>query len=139
MIRNFSDLSRLKTFGERFDYLVLAGKVGVPTFGSDRYYNQRFYQSNEWRSLRHQVIVRDEGCDLGVLGLEIFDNPTIHHIVPLTVQDFVDSTEALFSLDNLITVSRKTHNAIHYGGAPSDENRLVQRYRGDTVPWKKAS
>ena len=113
--RNYREMIRLQTFEERFKYLSLRGSVGEETFGFDRYLNQNFYRSVEWRQLRTKVIVRDGGFDLGHEDFPISGRVIIHHINPLQPNDIKHSTDALFDLDNLITVSHDTHNAIHYG------------------------
>lgn len=138
-IRTYTELSRLKTFEERFEYLQLNGKVGKETFGFDRVFNQRFYTSKEWRQLRNYVIVRDNGCDLGVEGHEIPDGQMIfiHHLNPISLDDINERAEILLNPEYLITTIHPTHNAIHYG----DENLLVrapiERVKHDTCPWKQ--
>lgn len=135
-IRTYSELMRLPTFEERFKYLKLDGKVGQDTFGFDRYLNQGFYNSKEWKSIRDRIIVRDKGRDLAMEGHEIFSRIYIHHMNPITVDDLVHSSEFLLNPDYLICVSYNTHNAIHYG----DENLLatapIERTRNDTCPWR---
>lgn len=135
-IRTYSELIRLPTFEERFRYLKLDGLVGKDTFGFDRYLNQEFYRSKEWKEVRDFVIVRDNGCDLGMDGYEIVGRIYIHHMNPITVNDIVHSSDFLLSPDYLICVSHNTHNAVHYG----DENLLVtapvERRRNDTCPWR---
>lgn len=138
MIKTYSELSRLRTFKERFDYLRLDGKVGVDTFGFDRIFNQRFYRSSEWKRVRDKVIVRDNGCDLGVEGHEIYGQRIIiHHLNPISLNDIELSTEFLLNPEYLITTIHSTHNAIHYG----DESLLalapVERVKNDTCPWKR--
>lgn len=137
MIRTYKELSQLKTFEERFNYLKLGGIVGEDTFGFDRYLNQMFYRSMDWRSVRDKVIIRDNGCDLGVEGYDIRGQKIyVHHMNPLRRNDIVNTTEYLLNPDYLITVTFQTHNAIHYG----DETILpfvpVERYANDTCPWK---
>ena len=137
MIRSYSELIKLKTFEERYKYLQLGGSVGKDTFGFDRYINQRFYRSQEWKSVRNQVIVRDNGCDLGVEGYEIHGRIYIHHMNPILLKDIEDCTEFLLNPEYLITTTHRTHNAIHYG----DESLLildpVVRTANDTCPWKR--
>ena len=135
--RSYKELSRLKTFKERYEYLQLHGKVGEETFGFDRYLNQALYSSQEWKRFRRQVIIRDNGCDLGDPEHEIHgDRIIIHHINPISLKDVEERSAALFNPDNVICVSDRTHRAIHYG----DENLLPQepteRRPGDTCPWK---
>lgn len=136
-IRTYSELMRLPTFEERFRYLKLDGLVGKDTFGFDRYLNQEFYRSKEWKEVRDFVIVRDNGCDLGMDGYEIVGRIYIHHMNPITVNDIVHSSDFLLNPDYLICVSHNTHNAVHYG----DENLLVtapvERRKNDTCPWKR--
>lgn len=136
MIRTYSELIALPTFEERYRYLKLNGSVGKDTFGFDRYINQKFYRSKEWKHIRDQVIVRDNGCDLGVEGYEIHGRIYIHHMNPILLQDVLDQTEFLLNPDFLITTTHRTHNAIHYG----DEDLLllapVERTKNDTCPWK---
>lgn len=138
-MKTFTELSKLKTFEERFLYLKLHGKVGEETFGLDRYLNQVLYRSEEWKRTRRLVIIRDEGRDLGIPGREIEGNGNlyIHHINPITLRDIQNRDPKLFDLENLITVSKSTHNAIHYG----DENLLLmevkERRPNDTCPWKQ--
>ena len=134
---NYKDLSKLNTFEERFRYLKLLSKVGVETFGFDRYINQRFYRSAEWKRVRDTVIMRDNGCDLGIKDRVIFGKVLIHHMNPIAVTDLDNCSDILLNPDYLITVSLTTHNAIHFG----DENQLIrvpkERKPNDTCPWKK--
>ena len=135
-IRTYSELITLPTFEERFRYLQLGGKVGEDTFGHDRYLNQMFYTSDEWRRIRRDVIVRDNGCDLACEGYEIRGKIILHHINPLTHDDLINRREVLFDPENIICVTHNTHNAIHYG----DESLLITgpvvRTRNDTCPWR---
>lgn len=137
MIRTYSDLSKLVTFEERFRYLKLDGLVGESTFGFNRYLNQVFYKSIAWKRIRDEVILRDNGCDLGVDGRDIYGQIVIHHMNPITTQDIETESEFLTNPEYLITTIHSTHNAIHYG----DENLLVlapvERTRNDTCPWKQ--
>lgn len=137
MIRTYTELSELSSFEERFRYLQLDGSVGVGTFGFDRYINQRFYRSKEWKHIRDQVIVRDNGCDLGVEGYEIYGRVYIHHMNPLLLKDIKDNTEFLLNPEYLITTTLDTHNAIHYGNE-AFLSRLtpVERTKNDTCPWR---
>lgn len=132
MIRTYTELRRLHTIEERYHYLALHGYPGDPTFGFDRYINQMFYRSREWRSLRHQIILRDEGCDLGIPGYEIYSNPVIHHMNPIRPKD---DFEVHLDPEFLITTSHRTHNAIHYGDESQLPIRPVARQRGDTKLW----
>lgn len=137
-MKTYSDLQNLSSFVDRFRYLKLNGIVGEETFGLDRYLNQVFYHSDEWKAIRRKVIIRDSGCDLGIQDREIGkgDVLMIHHINPITLQDILNRDPKLFDLDNLICCSEKTHRALHYG----DENLVVmdvqERSAGDTCPWK---
>lgn len=133
--RNYREMIRLQTFEERFKYLSLRGSVGQETFGFDRYLNQNFYRSTEWRQLRTKVIVRDGGFDLGHEDFPISGRVIIHHINPLQPNDIKHSTDALFDLDNLITVSHDTHNAIHYGDPSLLKRTYVERRPNDTTLW----
>ena len=136
IIRTYSELKKYSTFEERFRYLSLKGQVGEETYGFDRWFNQRFYRSPEWKQVRDLIIVRDSGCDLGILGREIPDRIIVHHINPILLDDITDGTEYLLNPEYLICCSNTTHQAIHYG----DENLLisepVQRTVNDTCPWK---
>lgn len=135
MIRTYSELSMIDDFEERYKYLALNGQVGAATFGYDRWMNQRFYTSREWRSLRHHVIARDEGCDLGVLGYEIHDRIYIHHMNPMSVEDIVHGDESILDPEFLISTTHRTHNAIHYGDEKLLPRPLVDRRPGDTKLW----
>lgn len=134
-IRTYSELCKLKTFKERFDYLSIKGTVGLETFGFERHLNQKFYTSKEWRQIRNKVIDRDMGCDLGLKGYEIFDRIVIHHMNPIVVDDIVHSSDILLDPEYLICVSKATHNAIHYGTLV--EEPVVVRRKNDTCPWKR--
>lgn len=135
-IRTYSELILLPTFEERFQYLKLDGRVGEETFGLDRYLNQIFYTSDEWRKIRRDVIVRDNGYDLGILDREIQGLITVHHLNPISVEDILNRTEILLNPEYLISVSDITHKAIHYG----DERLLItapiERRPNDTCPWR---
>lgn len=136
MTKSYLELATLPTFEERYHYLRLAAVVGEQTFGSERYLNQAFYTSHEWRRIRNVVQIRDEGCDLGIPGREIHGTVYIHHINPITPEDLKFGRPSLLDPDNLITVTHQTHNAIHFG----DENLLVRaeptvRTPGDTKEW----
>jgi hypothetical protein len=136
MIRTFSELRRLPTFEERYEYLRLKGIVGESTFGFDRYLNQLLYRSDRWRKTRNAVIVRDNGCDLGIEDRDIPEKILVHHMNPITMEDIEAGSESVFDSEFLICTSDKTHNAIHF----SDINLLpklpVERKIGDTCPWK---
>ena len=134
-IRLYSDLQKLTTFKQRYDYLRLTGTVGIATFGFDRYLNQILYTSKAWRSARDQVITRDDGCDLGVAGYDIHSRLIVHHMNPINVEDISRRNPDLFNPEFLVCVTHNTHQAIHY----SDESLLQQtpivRQSGDTCPW----
>ena len=137
-IRTYKELSRLLTFEERFEYLRLDGQVGKDTFGFDRIFNQQFYRSREWKALRDFVIIRDNGCDLGIDGHEIqAQNILIHHINPITLDDISTKSEFLLNPEYLISTTHNTHNAIHYGDKSLLVTGPVERSRNDTCPWRK--
>lgn len=136
IIRTYNELMLLPTFEERFEYLKLSGRVGEETFGFDRWLNQKFYRSAEWKHLRDQVIIRDNGCDLGVEGREIYGKILIHHMNPISKKDILERTDLLLNPMYLISVTKQTHDAIHY----SDDSILIKdpivRSRNDTCPWR---
>lgn len=135
-IRTYSELKKLKTFNSRYEYLKLKGVVGETTFGFDRYINQMLYRSKRWKEARDKVILRDEGCDLGIEGHEIYDKIIIHHINPITLEDIENDIDELYNPEYLIATSHKTHQAIHYGDDSLLPKTLVERKRNDTTPWK---
>lgn len=135
-IRCYSELILLPTFKERFEYLRLDGVVGEDTFGFDRYLNQQFYHSQEWQRIRDQVILRDNGCDLGVDGYFIRSRLYIHHMNPITSRDILSHSSRMISPEYLICVSQDTHNAIHYGNANNLQRDPIIRTPNDTCPWK---
>lgn len=135
MIRTYSELLRIRSFEDRFRYLKLGGTVGAVTFGFDRYLNQEFYRSSEWRHIRQHVIARDLGCDLGIEGYDIHERLAIHHMNPMTVDDVIHARDSNLDPEFLITVSHNTHNAIHYGDERLLPRELVERRRGDTTLW----
>jgi hypothetical protein len=134
-IRSYTELIQVSKFIDRFNYLALHGSVGRSTFGFDRYLNQGFYASTQWRNLRYHVIARDSGCDLGVDGHAIHDRVYIHHMNPMTVDDIVDGNERILDPEFLITVTHNTHNAIHYGNSGLLHTPFVERRRSDTKLW----
>ena len=136
-IKNYSELILLPTFEERFRYLKLSGEIGTETFGYDRYLNQRFYKSIEWKKIRDFVIVRDNGCDLGIEGREIPDRIIIHHMNPVFAKDIQEVSEFLFNPEFLIATTHLTHNAIHYGDEKLLMKDPIERTKYDTCPWKK--
>lgn len=134
MIRTYSDLVQLTTFEDRFEYLRLVGKVGFPTFGHERWMNQHFYTSSEWRRIRNEVIARDNGFDLGVVGHPISGKIIVHHMCPLDPEKLEHSDETILSPEYLISCSIMTHNAIHFGDAAPD-HKPIERRPGDTLLW----
>ena len=136
-IRTYSELSKLTTFEERYRYLRLGGHVGEETFGFDRWINQMFYKDPEWLKIRDEVIIRDNGCDLGIEGREIYSRIIVHHMNPITKADILDRSEFLLNPEYLICTVKNTHDAIHYG----DENLLItlpmERSANDTCPWRR--
>lgn len=134
--RNYTALSKLKTFKERFEYLNLKGSVGKETFGFDRMFNQRFYTSAEWKHVRDLVIVRDNGCDLGLEDFPIHGRIYIHHMNPFTMEDLEKHSSVLLNPEYLISVSFDTHNAIHYGSESLLPKEPVERKKNDTCPWR---
>ena len=139
MIRTYSELSKLKTFEERYQYLKLNGKVAEETFGYDRYLNQMFYKDPEWLSVRNKVIIRDSGCDLGIDGRDIPEGVTImvHHMNPITKEDILNRSKYLLDPEYLITTIKNTHDAIHYGDESLLDIGIVTRTKNDTCPWKR--
>lgn len=135
-IRSYSKLIKLQTFEERFDYLKLDGVVGEDTFGFDRYLNQQFYRSREWKRIRDQVIIRDNGYDLGVDGYEIHGRVLIHHMNPISTDDIHTMSDLLINPEYLICVSHRTHNAIHYGDESLIVTAPIERSQNDTCPWR---
>lgn len=135
-IRTYSELIKLPTFEERYKYARLGGRVGESTFGYERYLNQLFYESKEWRDFRRSIIIRDRGCDLGILDREISGLIMIHHLNPISVDDILQRRECLLDPENAICASPNTHRAIHYG----DESLLIKapivRSKNDTCPWR---
>ena len=134
--KTYSDLIKLPTFEQRFEYLALHGVIGAETFGSNRCFNQDFYRRKEWKDARRAVIIRDNGCDLGIADREIVDRIYVHHINPITIEDVLNARPILFDPENLICVSNRTHEAIHYG----DKSLLIldeiDRKPNDTCPWR---
>ena len=138
IIRTYSELSKLKTFRERYEYLKLDGTVGEETFGFDRYINQMFYKSEEWKRIRNYVITRDNGCDLGMPDRKIVDSVIlVHHMNPITKEDIINKNEILLDPEYLITTIKSTHDAIHYGDESLLAEDLVIRSKNDTCPWKR--
>lgn len=136
IIKCYSELIKLPTFKDRYEYLRLNGVVGKETFGFDRYMNQVFYKSPEWRRVRDIVITRDSGCDLGVIGREIFGRIIIHHMNPILPEDIRDRRDIILDPEHLITTIHDTHLAIHYGDEDMLLQEPVERFPGDTCPWR---
>lgn len=135
--RTFSELSRFSTFEDRYRYLALRGQVGELTFGYDRWINQRFYRSREWKLIRSHVIARDMGCDLGVEGYEIYERIIIHHMNPMAAENIVHGDDDIVDPEFLISTTHNTHNAIHYGDESLLPRLFAARKSGDTQLWKR--
>lgn len=133
--KSYNELIQLKTFDERFAYLKIGGTVGEQTFGLERYLNQIFYRSTEWKHARRDAIVRDGGCDLAFRGMEIYGRIIVHHIIPITMWDIERGRDCIFDLNNLICTSHNTSNAIHYGDASLLLTPPVERKQNDTKLW----
>lgn len=136
MTKSYSELILLDTFAERFEYLKLDGKVSSETFGSHRYLNQALYKSPEWKRIRREVIIRDNGCDLGIEGYDIYGKALIHHINPITIDDIINRNPIVFDMNNLITTTTDTHNLIHYGSDMTMSTGPIIRTKNDTCPWR---
>lgn len=136
MIRTYSQLIKFETFEERFQYLKLDGAVGQATFGFDRYLNQQLYRSHEWKKVRDEVIVRDNGCDLAMKGFDIYGRVYVHHMNPILINDIRERSKFLLNPEYLICVSFDTHNAIHYGDESLLPREPVERTPNDTTLWK---
>ena len=137
MIRTYSELITYKTFIDRYNYLKLSGRVGIETFGFDRYINQILYKSRRWREARREVVIRDNGCDLGIDGCDIGDRIIVHHMNPLSLEDLEDENPEIFDPEFLISTSFRTHNAIHYGDATLLPKEPIERRPYDNCPWKQ--
>ena len=137
-IRTYTELSKLKTFKERYNYLKIGGIVGEETFGFDRYLNQMLYKSDEWKKTRRDVIIRDHGCDLGIDGRDIPEGMVIlvHHMNPITKNDIINNIEYVLDPEYLISTIKNTHNAIHYGNEDLLYTDPIDRFQGDTCLWK---
>lgn len=136
MIRTYSEMMRLPTFEERFKYLKLDGMVSELTFGHNRYLNQEFYSSEEWKRFRRRIIIRDEGCDLACLDRKILSKIIIHHLNPITVDDILERRPCVLDDENAVCVTHKTHNAIHYGDSSLIPGAVVTREKDDTILWR---
>ena len=137
-IRTYSELILLPTFEERYEYLRLDGRVGEETFGFDRWLNQTFYKSEEWLSMRDKIIVRDNGCDLGISGRDIYSRILIHHMNPITKEDILRRSDILLNPEYLICLTPNTHRAIHYGNSNLLIKDPIERRPNDTCPWKQS-
>jgi len=135
-IRSYHELSRLKTFEERYEYLKMTARIGEETFGTERFLNQYFYGTPEWRALRQEALIRDQGCDLGIEDHPIGGRIEVHHINPITAEDIKNRNPSILDLDNVICVSSNTHKAIHYGDASLLPHDPIERKPNDTCPWK---
>lgn len=136
-IRSYSELVRFKTLKERFEYLKLTGTVGESTFGFDRYLNQILYRSKRWRSIRDEVISRDNGWDLGVEGILIGERIIVHHMNPITIRDVEEGLDEVFIPEFLISAAPLTHNAIHFSDDSLLPKPIIERKSGDTCPWRR--
>lgn len=136
LIRCYKELIRLKAFEERYEYLRLGGIVGESTFGFDRWLNQLLYSSSEWNKIRNKIIIRDNGCDLGVEGYDVHNRIIVHHMNPLIIEDVRNVSPDIFNEEYLISCSQRTHNAIHYGNSNLLPKGPIERRPWDTCPWK---
>lgn len=136
-IRSYSELIIFETFEERFNYLKLKGEVGKETFGFDRYLNQIFYKDPEWLRVRDKVIIRDNGCDLGILDREIYSRILVHHMNPITKEDILSKSKYLLDPEYLICTTKNTHDAIHYSDDSILIKELINRTKNDTCPWRR--
>ena len=134
--RSYHELKQYDTFLDRYNYLKLSGRVGEETFGFERYLNQILYRSRKWRRARDEVIIRDNGCDLGVDGYDIIDKIIVHHMNPISVDDIENDSDYIYDPEYLICVSKRTHDAIHYGDQSLLPAVPIERRRNDTCPWK---
>lgn len=137
-IKTYSEAISISDFKDRFEYLKIGGKVGAATFGYDRYLNQTLYRSTEWKRFRNEIILRDNGCDLGCDGYEIHGKILIHHLNPITPEDIANRSGSIFDPENVICTTLDTHNAIHYGDASLLVTEPIARTQNDTCPWKRA-
>lgn len=134
MTKCYSKLITFDNFDDRIEYLKLRGVVGVSTFGHNRFLNQEFYKTPKWRNTRDEIIIRDEGCDLGLEGYDIYDMILVHHINPITIDNILNDDECLYDPENLICSSKSTHDYMHYGRVKRS-NTIIPRSRNDTTPW----
>lgn len=136
MTRTYTELILLPTYDERYDYCDLFGKVGVETFGYDRWVNQALYSSQEWKKFRRDIILRDSGCEFALPGFEIAQYGVIHHLNPISKEDILSRSPCVFDPNNVVLVSRETHNFIHYGRGPAPSRIPTERRPNDTCPWR---
>lgn len=134
--KSYSELIKIETFESRFNYLKLPGSIGETTFGGHRYLNQMFYQTEKWKMTRREVIFRDGGCDLAHQDHTIYGSVYIHHINPITIDDILEERPCVFDLDNLISTTFRTHNAIHYGTEDLLPRGPADRKKNDTCLWR---
>lgn len=135
-IRTYTDLMKLRNFEERFNYLKLDGKVGLDTFGHERFLNQTFYKSDEWKKVRDYCIIRDKGCDLAVFERPIYGTIFVHHMNSITKKDILERNPNIFDPEFLVCVSFNTHNAVHYGDIRLCVKEYNPRTKNDTIPWR---
>lgn len=135
MIRSYSELLTLSTFEQRLEYLKLRGSIGVATFDNERWLNQEFYNSWKWRSIRKEIFIRDNACDLAIPGREIFDAIRIHHMNPITIEDLESLNPIVYDPEYLICTSLRTHNAIHFDRSSRNRDLPIERRKGDTKLW----
>lgn len=135
-MKTYTEMMSYPSFDQRLNYLKLEGDIFGETFGTERYLNQRFYKSPEWKRVRDYCIVRDNGCDLAVEGVPIFGKILVHHINPISLSDIEESSDLLFDPENLVTISHETHNLIHYGFGKKEKGVYIERHPNDTIPWK---
>lgn len=136
MIRTYSELMTIDKFEDRFKYLKMGGKIGEATFGYERYLNQIFYRCDEWKAVRREIIIRDDGCDLGHPDYSIKGIIIVHHLNPITIEDILNRDPKLFDPENLISAAKLTHNAVHFGDESLLPKPLVERFKWDTCPWR---
>lgn len=136
MIRTYSELLTFKTFMDRYNYLKLSGRVGVETFGFDRYLNQMLYRSKRWKELRPKIISRDSACDMAMEDYDISDRIIIHHMNPISIEDIENERDDIFNPEFLVCVSPNTHNAIHFGDDKKLPKPIIKRQPNDMCPWR---
>lgn len=134
-IRTYSELMTLSTFEERYNYLALYGSIGIITFGYDRFLNQEFYNSGLWRSVRNDIIIRDNACDMALKGYDIFDGIRVHHMNPMMIQDLEEGNPDILEPEFLVCTSLHTHNVIHFGNSKNLIKLPIERRKGDTKLW----